>query len=133
MIKDIQNKTGTQIHFKEENVESADRICIIKGGYEAVHLVEEMIKSLIENQPIIETYEMFIPQKACGKIIGKGGEIIQQMQTSSGAKIIIEYTCGSYDSSIFTLYKFVMFYMWFYFFQILIATNILQILREKLL
>lgn len=108
MIKDVQNKTGTQIHFKEENIECADRICIIKGGYEAVHLAEEMIKSIIENQPIIETYEMFIPQKACGKIIGKGGEIIQQMQTSSGAKIVIEHTCGPYDSSIFTLYKFVL-------------------------
>ncbi|CAD1478887.1 unnamed protein product, partial [Heterotrigona itama] len=97
MIKDIQNKTGTQIHFKEENFECADRICIIKGSYETVHLAEEMIKSVIQNQPIIETYEMFIPQKACGRIIGKGGEIVQQMQAISGAKIVIEHVCGPYD------------------------------------
>lgn len=80
-----------------------------------------MIKSIIQNQPIIETYEMFIPQKACGKIIGKGGEVVQQMQTISGAKIIIEHACGPYDSSMFTLYKFVLHFIFgfiiFFFFK----------------
>ncbi|XP_043508777.1 tudor and KH domain-containing protein homolog [Frieseomelitta varia] len=99
VIKDVQNKTGTQIHFEEENIECTDRICIIKGGYEAIHLAEEMIKSIIKNQPIIETYEMFIPQKAGGKIIGKGGEVIKQMQTSSGAKILIEHARNPHDSN----------------------------------
>ncbi|KAK1120863.1 hypothetical protein K0M31_011064 [Melipona bicolor] len=92
MIKDIQNKTGTQLHFKDDIECPPDRICIIKGGYEAVRLAEEMIKSIIQNHPIIETYEMFIPEKTCGKIIGKGGEIVQQIQTMSSAKVMIENT-----------------------------------------
>uniref|UniRef100_V9IFX4 Tudor and KH domain-containing protein n=1 Tax=Apis cerana TaxID=7461 RepID=V9IFX4_APICE len=97
MIKDIQNKTGTQIHFKEDNIDCPDRICIIKGSYEGVHLAEEMIKSVIQNQPIIETYEMYVPQKACGRIIGRGGEVIHQIQATSSAKIIIESSYTPYD------------------------------------
>ncbi|CAK9798286.1 Tudor and KH domain-containing protein homolog [Anthophora plagiata] len=97
MIKEVQNKTGTQIQFKEDNIECPDRICTIRGSYAAVHLAEEMIKSIIQNQPIIETYEMYVPQKACGKIIGRGGEIIQQIQTISSAKIIIEKGYIPYD------------------------------------
>ncbi|XP_031366312.1 tudor and KH domain-containing protein homolog [Apis dorsata] len=97
MIKDIQNKTGTQIHFKEDNIDCPDRICIIKGSYESVHLAEEMIKSIIQNQPIIETYEMYVPQRACGRIIGRGGEVIHQIQATSSAKVIIESSYTPYD------------------------------------
>ncbi|XP_076239155.1 tudor and KH domain containing protein papi [Calliopsis andreniformis] len=97
VIKDVQNKTGTQIYFKEDNVECPERICFIKGTFEAVHLAEEVIKSIIINQPIIETYEMYVPQKACGRIIGKGGESIQQIQTTSSAKVIVESGFGTYN------------------------------------
>lgn len=104
VIKDVQDKTGTQIHFKDDNVECPDRICIIRGTYEATHLAEEMIKSIIENQPIIETYEMYVPQKACGRIIGKGGDIIKHIQTTSCAKIIVENSYAPYDPSMLIFY-----------------------------
>ncbi|KOC67666.1 Tudor and KH domain-containing protein [Habropoda laboriosa] len=97
VIKDMQDKTGTHIHFEEDNIECPNRICIIRGSYAGVHLAEEMIKSIIQNQPIIETYEMYVPQKACGKIIGRGGENIQQIQTMSSAKIIVENSYAPYD------------------------------------
>ncbi|XP_053971961.1 tudor and KH domain-containing protein homolog isoform X1 [Hylaeus volcanicus] len=97
VVKDVQNKTGTQIYFKEDNLECPDRICIIRGTFEAVHFAEEMIKSIIENQPIIETYEMYVPQNSCGRIIGRGGESIMQIQASSRAKVIIESGFTPYD------------------------------------
>ncbi|CAL7951693.1 unnamed protein product [Xylocopa violacea] len=96
-IKDVQNKTGTQIHFKEDNIESPDRICIIRGSYEGAQLAEEMIKSLIRNQPIIETYELYVPQKACGRIIGRGGETVQQIQSISSAKVTVDSGYVPYD------------------------------------
>ncbi|OAD53586.1 Tudor and KH domain-containing protein [Eufriesea mexicana] len=99
VVKDIQNKTGTQIHFKEDNIDCPDRICIIKGNYENVHLAEEMIKSIVQNQPIIETYVMYIPQSTCGGIIGRGGEVIQRIQTISSAKIIIDRNYDPHDAS----------------------------------
>ncbi|XP_076663373.1 tudor and KH domain containing protein papi isoform X2 [Andrena cerasifolii] len=97
VIKDVQSKTGTQIFFKEDNIECPDRVCIIRGTYESVHLAEELIKSIIANQPIIETYEIFVPQKACGWIIGKGGATVQQIQTTTNAKITIEGSYNPYD------------------------------------
>ncbi|XP_029049478.2 tudor and KH domain-containing protein homolog [Osmia bicornis bicornis] len=100
MIQDVQNKTGTQIHFKKEDVECSERICIIRGSHEATQLAEKMIKSIIENQPIIEIYEMYVPQKACGRIIGKGGEVIQHIQISSGAKIIVESGYDPYNPNV---------------------------------
>ncbi|XP_050486216.1 tudor and KH domain-containing protein homolog [Bombus huntii] len=90
MIKDIQNKTGTLVHFKEDNIECPERICVIKGSYESVYLAENMIKSIIHNQPIIESYVLPVPQKACGRIIGRGGDVIHHIQTVSGAKVTIE-------------------------------------------
>ncbi|XP_031841503.2 tudor and KH domain containing protein papi isoform X1 [Nomia melanderi] len=90
VIKDVQNKSGTQIFFKEDNLECPERICIIRGTYECTQLAQEMIKSIIENQPVIETYEIYIPQRACGRIIGRGGESIHQIQITSGAKVMVE-------------------------------------------
>ncbi|XP_076618490.1 tudor and KH domain containing protein papi isoform X1 [Colletes latitarsis] len=99
MIKDVERKTGTYIHFKEDNIDCPDRICIIRGTYESTHFAEEMIKSIIANQPIIETYEMYIPHKTCRRIIGRGGEVINQIQATSSAKLIIESNNASYNSN----------------------------------
>lgn len=108
VVKDVQNKTGTQIFFKEDNIECPDRICIIKGNRENVHLAEEMIKSIMKNQPIIETYVMYIPQNTCGRLIGRGGEVIQRIQTTSSAKIVIDKSYDPYDTSMFNSYKFIL-------------------------
>lgn len=108
MIKDIQNKTGTQVHFKEDNIECPERICIIKGSYESVYLAENMIKSIIHNQPIIESHVLSVPQKACGKIIGRGGDVIHHIQTVSGAKITIDNAYLPSETRMFTLYKFIL-------------------------
>lgn len=90
MIKDIQNKTGTQLYFKEDNIECPERVCIIKGSYESVYLAENMIKSIIHNQPIIESHVLTVSQKTCARIVGRTGDVIYRMQIDSGAKIITE-------------------------------------------
>nr|XP_033338401.1 tudor and KH domain-containing protein homolog isoform X2 [Megalopta genalis] len=95
VIKEVEKKTGTRIYFKEDDLESPNRICLIRGLYENTQLAQEMIKSIIDNQPIIEIYEIFVPNKACSKILGRNGETIQKIQTITGAKIIIE-SCVSY-------------------------------------
>ncbi|KAK2580728.1 hypothetical protein KPH14_011356 [Odynerus spinipes] len=89
-IKDVENKSSARIRFKEDNIECPDRICLIQGTLESVNLAEAMITTIIANQPIIETYEMYVPQQACGRIIGRGGETIHQIQSLSSAKIIVE-------------------------------------------
>ncbi|XP_076296127.1 tudor and KH domain containing protein papi isoform X2 [Lasioglossum baleicum] len=71
VIKDVQNKTGTQINFKEDNLECPMRICIIRGPYENTQLAQEVIRSIIANQPIIETYETYVPYKVCARVLGR--------------------------------------------------------------
>ncbi|XP_046607196.1 tudor and KH domain-containing protein homolog [Neodiprion virginianus] len=90
MIKDIQDKTETRINFSNDDKELPDRICKIRGKPESVHLAQIMIENIIANQPVIEVYETYIPQRACGRIIGRGGDTINHIQAVSGAKIMVE-------------------------------------------
>lgn len=108
VIRDIESKTGTHINMNTNDIESPDTICIIRGNeMEGIRLAESMIKNILDNQPIIETYELFVPLEACGNfgILRRNGNIVQQIQRSSGAKLIIENnahkTEGMYYFNIF--------------------------------
>ncbi|XP_017880177.1 tudor and KH domain-containing protein homolog isoform X2 [Ceratina calcarata] len=89
-IKAVEDRTRTKIHFNEDNIENPERVCKITGSLEGINLAKSMIKSIIDNQPVIETYEILVPQRACNKIIGRNGETKRQIQASSSAKIILE-------------------------------------------
>ena len=102
VIKGVQRDTETQIKFKEENdLEAPERICIIRGKPECIRLAEAMILTIIKNQPIIETYELPVPQRAVGKIMGTRGENIKQIQNVSSAKIIMDAYVPTNDPSRF--------------------------------
>ena len=105
VIKGVQEDTQTQIKFKEEtDIEAPERICIIRGKPECIRLAEVMLLTIIKNQPIIETYEMQVPQKAIGRIMGKGGANIKQIQNASSAKIILDaHVPGNEPSTYFLL------------------------------
>ncbi|KAM0736663.1 Tudor and KH domain-containing protein-like protein [Formica fusca] len=100
VIQKIQDTTGTHITMSKNDIESPDRVCIIQGNeMEGIRLAESMIKNIIDNQPIIETYELFVPYEACGNfgILKRNGDTVQQIQRSSGAKLIMENS-GVYKS-----------------------------------
>uniref|UniRef100_A0A1B6D308 Tudor domain-containing protein n=2 Tax=Clastoptera arizonana TaxID=38151 RepID=A0A1B6D308_9HEMI len=90
-IKEIQAETGAKINFKDDD-DTDPRICVIRGTPETIHAAETMIRELIMNQPLIETYKMFVPQRACGRIIGRCGESIKTISKVSNAKININDT-----------------------------------------
>lgn len=89
-IKEIQEQTETRLNFSTDDKDVSDRICKIRGRPECVRLAQTMIENIIANQPVIEVYETYVPQRACGRIIGRGGDTIQQIQAISGAKVIVE-------------------------------------------
>ncbi|XP_078050361.1 tudor and KH domain containing protein papi isoform X2 [Augochlora pura] len=95
VLKNLEEKTGTRICFEEDNIQCPDRVCIIRGPSVNTQMAQVMIGSIIDNQPIIETYEIFVPQKACSRIVGRYGESKHYVQTITGAKIIVERG-GSY-------------------------------------
>lgn len=78
------------MNFTSNSQETSYRICKIRGQPESVRLAQVMIENIIANQPIIEVYETYVPHRACGRIIGRGGEVIQHIQATSGAKVMIE-------------------------------------------
>ncbi|XP_063972857.1 tudor and KH domain-containing protein homolog isoform X2 [Diachasmimorpha longicaudata] len=87
-VKDIQSKTSTKIHFSDDGLLEAERICYIRGTIEETRLAEQLIQTIIDNQPVIEVYEMLVPHKFCtGLLINRRVEVIQ---SSSNAKIIME-------------------------------------------
>ncbi|KAL3274310.1 hypothetical protein HHI36_015713 [Cryptolaemus montrouzieri] len=87
-IKNVQEISGTKINFRN-NDEKGERICVIRGSVEACLIAENIIREFIDNQPVIESEELWIPKAAAGKIIGRLGETIAEMQSISGAKISV--------------------------------------------
>jgi hypothetical protein len=67
-----------------------NRTCVITGSKENVVLAEEKIKYILNNQPIIETYETWVPLRTIINITDRGREILNQIQNSSNAKIILD-------------------------------------------
>ncbi|XP_066589030.1 tudor and KH domain-containing protein homolog isoform X2 [Prorops nasuta] len=49
-----------------------------------------MIKNILANQALIEVDEITVPDSACSKIIGRGGENINEIQHSTNTKVIID-------------------------------------------
>ncbi|XP_015126881.1 tudor and KH domain-containing protein homolog [Diachasma alloeum] len=87
-VKDIEGKTSTKIHFSEDVLQEAHRICYIRGTIEETRLAEQLIQSIIDDQPVIEVYEMLAPQKFCLSLLGN--RRVEVIQSYSNAKIIME-------------------------------------------
>lgn len=88
VIKEVQQKTNTQIHFDQSDDESV-RLAVIRGQLEDVQEAGDLINKLIKEQPNLETKEIFIPVKACGRVIGKNGDTIRNICNVSKAKVKI--------------------------------------------
>lgn len=91
-IKKVQEKTNCRINFKDDHgpAEGPERIAIIRGKPGNAQEAELLIRTMIQNQPVILTEEMFVPQKTLGRIIGKGGVSVKEMQRISQAKIKVD-------------------------------------------
>ncbi|XP_072395955.1 tudor and KH domain-containing protein homolog [Diabrotica undecimpunctata] len=87
-IKKIQEQSSTRINFREAQG-SDDKICIIRGSVEACHIAENLIQDFITNQPILESHDMWIPFASVGKVIGRNGDKIREIQSLSGAKVTV--------------------------------------------
>ncbi|KAL0821556.1 hypothetical protein ABMA28_005008 [Loxostege sticticalis] len=88
-IKEIERKSGAMIHFKKFSDKDYD-VCIVRGRSEASQLAETMIHDFINQQPLIVDDKIEVPGWACGRIIGVGGENINDISHRSGARVKIE-------------------------------------------
>ncbi|CAK1555918.1 unnamed protein product [Leptosia nina] len=88
-IKDIEQKSGSLIHFKKFSDKDYD-VCIIRGRSSATQVAETMIHDFIKQQPLIESDSMEVPCWTVGRIIGSGGDNINDISHSSGARVKVE-------------------------------------------
>ncbi|XP_014252829.1 tudor and KH domain-containing protein homolog [Cimex lectularius] len=90
-IRDIQEKTNTRINFKD-NVqdEKGFKICKIRGEKDNVDIAERLILETIATQSSIKSYEMWVPAKSCGRIIGRCGDNIRAIGRASNASITLD-------------------------------------------
>lgn len=102
----IQIKTGTRINFKDKNLDlknsestsNVERILLIRGSNTDAQYAELEIKRLILEMPIELTEEYYVPDYACGRIIGKGGANIREMSQISSCRIKLTDQVFNLDS-----------------------------------
>ncbi|XP_059057745.1 tudor and KH domain-containing protein homolog isoform X2 [Achroia grisella] len=88
-IKELEKRSGALMHFKQFSDKDYD-VCIIRGRNTATQLAETMIHDFIKQQPQIVEDTIEVPGWACGRIIGTGGENINDISHRSGARVKIE-------------------------------------------
>uniref|UniRef100_A0A4W3JKN2 K Homology domain-containing protein n=1 Tax=Callorhinchus milii TaxID=7868 RepID=A0A4W3JKN2_CALMI len=92
-IKQLRRDTGARIEVDDvEDVEDAmrpERIVTITGTPVQVCRAGVAIHQLLATKVQV-TEELFVPQAAVGRIIGRGGENIRTISRNSGAKILCE-------------------------------------------
>ncbi|KAK9505538.1 hypothetical protein O3M35_009566 [Rhynocoris fuscipes] len=89
-IRNIQAKTNTRINFKTAEADQDYRICRIRGKREDTQLAEQIILEMLNTQKNTITYEMEVPQKSCGRIIGRCGDNIRSISKASKCVITVD-------------------------------------------
>ena len=89
-LREIQTRTETKINFRDELDKDGNRVCCIRGLAEDVQMAEILIQQTIAQQPRLESLVMTVPSGACGRIIGRQGDTIRDIQRVSGAKVDVE-------------------------------------------
>ena len=59
---------------------------IVRGQRRCVYEAEVEVRRLIAELPRYEEIEMFVPENACGYLIGKNGATIKEIRDTSKAK-----------------------------------------------
>lgn len=90
-IKLLQEQSNTKMNFRDCEVVNNEnlKVCVIRGSDEACNIAQNLIKDFIDNQPIIECDDLWVPISCVGKIIGRGGQKISELRSLSGALLTI--------------------------------------------
>lgn len=86
-VKNIESKTSTQIRFREHD--ERHQLCEITGDADDVKRAAALINAEASPAPIV-TEVLIVPQTACGKIIGRCGEALQEICRKSMSKVYVE-------------------------------------------
>ncbi|XP_016967599.1 tudor and KH domain-containing protein homolog [Drosophila biarmipes] len=86
-IKLIEEKTLAKIRLRDKD--SGHKFCDITGVPDAVKAARVLLIKEIERAPVVKV-ELQVPQRLACKLNGRGGELIQEIRSSSLAKLNID-------------------------------------------
>ncbi|KAH8353549.1 hypothetical protein KR084_011722 [Drosophila pseudotakahashii] len=86
-IKLIEEKTLAKIRLRDKD--SGHKFCDISGLPDAVKAARVLLIKEIERAPVVKV-ELQVPQRLASKLNGRGGELIQEIRSSSLAKLNID-------------------------------------------
>ncbi|XP_017075347.2 LOW QUALITY PROTEIN: tudor and KH domain-containing protein homolog [Drosophila eugracilis] len=86
-IKLIEEKTLAKIRLRDKD--SGHKFCDISGVPDAVKAARVLLIKEIERAPVVKV-ELQVPQRLASKLNGRGGELIQEIRSSSLAKLNID-------------------------------------------
>lgn len=95
MIRDLQARSGCRIDVDQNVPENSDRIITYRGTRQTIDFAKKLIKILCceggkeADLPLGEASRkhLIVPSTVIGKIIGRGGEMIRELQSKSQAKV----------------------------------------------
>ena len=105
-FREIQAKTETRIYFKDELETDEFRVACIRyqiyiwyafiknfiyrGLPDDAQKAEILIQQTISQQPRVDSLILYVPGRAVGRIIGRGGETVRELQKVSRCKIDVD-------------------------------------------
>ena len=99
-IKEIQRRTNTRINMRDRSAKLSDnnsklsggqkeRILLIRGSKQDAVRAELEIRGLLLDMPALLTREFYVPDYACGRIIGRQGSAIKEICNLSSCKVVL--------------------------------------------
>ncbi|XP_029437721.1 tudor and KH domain-containing protein isoform X2 [Rhinatrema bivittatum] len=86
IIKQLRKETSVRIDVDDTENLQGERVLLLSGTPVQVCRAKATIHRILsENMPVSE--EILVPQRAVGRIIGRGGETVRVISKSSGAKV----------------------------------------------
>jgi len=108
VISRLQIESGAKIQMAPDSQGLCDRSCTLTGTSTAIGLAKGMIEVIISNETMkaackagqtpSHVHEMMIPGNLVARVIGKGGEVIKNLQEETGARVVIIQDSKEYAS-----------------------------------
>ncbi|XP_052654040.1 tudor and KH domain-containing protein isoform X2 [Harpia harpyja] len=88
-IKKLSQETGARIEVERED-EGEETVLLISGSPSQVCRAKATVHQIVMESTLVSE-QLCVPQRAVGRIIGRGGETVRGICRSSGAKVLCEH------------------------------------------
>ena len=103
MIRDLQARSGCRVDVDQNVPPGQPRLIFYRGTRKTVDFAKMLVQMLCQENvkesdlPLGEATREYVvvPASSIGKIIGRGGEMIRELQSRSGARIQVDHSGSS--------------------------------------